>query len=304
MAKTVAFEHVSCDFCGEEKYKLRYRKPDNWLWKNQFEFPVVECVKCGLVYVNPRPTKESMKEYYPNDYHDNRNTQLHFKRYSIQSGFLPRLRYDKVLDIGCAKGDFLHFLINLYPNIDAYGVDLYSDGVNYNNINFMNKELTNCCFEENEFDIITAWAVFEHLHCPDLYFAQVSRILKQRGKFIYLVTNAESLYGRRAYAEDIPRHLYHFSEKSLSNYALKHGLKILRTTYDDRLWDGRGMGTCYYYLQRLFGVSWEKRFFRKISSFQKKIGVIGNMVDRNVFKGHWEARRKRSGIIIVECIKK
>lgn len=301
--KKILFEHVNCDFCGKREYRLRYRKPDNWLWINQFEFPVVECLECGLVYVNPRPTQESMRAYYSIDYHDGRNSEAFIKRYSIYVEFLPKLTDEKVLDIGCAKGDFLYFLKNLYPNIKTYGVPFYSDRVNFKDIIFVNKELTNCGFKDNEFDLITAWAVFEHLHSPDLYFAQVSRMLKQNGKFVFLVTNAESLYGRRAYVEDIPRHLYHFSEKSLSQYALKHGFKISRITYDDRVWDGRGHRSCYFTLQQLFGVSWENRYFKEINRFQKIIGYIGNRMDGIVFRSHWEAKQKKSGIMIVEYVK-
>jgi uncharacterized Zn finger protein len=51
-------EHVDCDLCGSADYKIRYRKSDNWLWLNYFEYPVVECPGCGLVYVNPRPPFE------------------------------------------------------------------------------------------------------------------------------------------------------------------------------------------------------------------------------------------------------
>ena len=152
----IIFEHVACDCCGEKDYKLRYRKPDNWLWVNQFEFPVVECVKCGLVYVNPRPTQESMRAYYPKDYHDSRDSEGHVKRYSIQTEFLPKLSDEKVLDIGCASGDFLHFLKELNPNIKSYGVDFYSDKVNYKDITFVNKELPDCGFKDNEFDLVTA----------------------------------------------------------------------------------------------------------------------------------------------------
>ncbi len=107
---TIVFEHVNCDLCGCGEYTVRYRKPDNWSWLNQFEFPVVECIRCGLVYVNPRPTPESMAYYYPAGYHDNRDTEAFQKRYALQLEFLPALTGEKVLDIGCARGEWLHFL--------------------------------------------------------------------------------------------------------------------------------------------------------------------------------------------------
>ena len=119
------FEHVVCDLCGCDKYKVRYRKHDNWLWLNQFEFPVVECINCGLVFINPRPTEESMSLYYPKTYHENRDTEEHIGRYRIQSEFLPVLTDEKILDIGCARGDWLVFLKEQYPDIKMYGVVLH-----------------------------------------------------------------------------------------------------------------------------------------------------------------------------------
>ena len=44
------------------------------------------------------------------------------------------------------------------------------------------------------------------------YFVKVSNVLVPGGKFIFLVTNSQSVYGKYAYKEDIPRHTYHFDK--------------------------------------------------------------------------------------------
>ena len=77
-------EHVRCDLCGSDDYRIRYRKPDNWLWLNLCEYPVVECSGCGLVYVNPRPTFQEMSNFYPPGYHSGRDDTAHLQRYSAQ----------------------------------------------------------------------------------------------------------------------------------------------------------------------------------------------------------------------------
>ena len=92
-------EHVNCDLCGSSEYRVRYRMPDLWLKKPLFEFPVVECSGCGLVYVNPRPTMESMSVFYPQHYHEGRDTQAHLDRYRIQSEILPPVTGKTVLDV-------------------------------------------------------------------------------------------------------------------------------------------------------------------------------------------------------------
>lgn len=296
-------EHVKCDLCGSKEYSVRYRKPDTWLWLNQFEYPVVECLHCGLVFVNPRPTIESMRHFYAKTYHDNRHTKEFLTRYATQAEFMPHLKSEKILDIGCARGDFLIFLKKQYPDIKLFGVDLFSDCVNSDDITFFNKMLPDADFPASEFDIVTAWAVLEHLHSPGTYFQEVSRILRKNGKFIFLVTNSESLYGKKAYNEDIPRHIYHFSEKILEQYARKYHFTMTNCRYDDRIWDGRGIGTFYHLLQEFFGVTWEKRYFKKLNLVQNLFGNAGTFLDRLIFSGHWESKCRRSGIMIVEFIK-
>ncbi len=301
--KKVILEHISCDFCGCEKYRTRYRKPDNWLYVNQYEYPVVECVDCGLVYVNPRPVQDSMGQFYPPDYHEDRNTESFRARYKIESEYLPRLENELVLDIGCASGDFLAFLKKTYSGIKTVGVDYFSKKVDYDFIQFHQKNLPDANLPGSAFDLVTAWAVFEHLHDPSSYFREVNRILKSGGRFVFLVTNSESFYGRYAYVEDVPRHTFHFSEKSLNNYAEKFGFTGVKYFYEARLWDPTGNGTFYYKLMEFFGSTWEKRYLRQDNRLQHLAGRIGRKIDSLVFRKPWEAKKRRSGIIIAEFTK-
>lgn len=296
----IKLEHIECNLCRSNKYRILYRKPDNCRWINQFEFPIVQCKSCNLVYVNPRPTLESMSYYYSNAYHTNRDTEKHIRRYQNQSDLLPALDNEKILDIGCAQGDFLMYLKKLYPNVQAYGCDYYSDRVKSSEINFCNKLLHQCKYESNYFDFVTAWAVFEHLHDPDLYFKEVYRILKPGGRFIFLVTNSESLWSRRGFREDIPRHLYHFSRKSLQKYALKNNFSFKKLLYNNKIFDGRGFGTFRFLLGRLAGVSWERLYFNELNLAQLLFLKAGSFIDKILFSIDWEQKMGRSGIIVVE----
>jgi len=296
-------ELICCDYCGCKNYKTRYRKPDNWLWLNQFEYPVVECLNCGLVYLNPRPTQNSMGLFYPDNYHEQRNSDSFKFRYTIQCEYLSPLTDHNVLDIGCARGDFLAFLKNKYPNISTVGLDYFSTKVDYDFIDFYNLKLPDSNFSSFSFDLITAWAVFEHLHDPGAHFEEVYRILKDRGKFVFLVTNSESLYGKCAYTEDIPRHTFHFSEKTLKNYANKYNFSEVNFFYETRLWDSTGTGTFYYKLMEIFGSSWEKRYLRLDNKIQKLAGIFGKFLDKLIFSFNWESRKNKSGILIAEFIK-
>lgn len=299
----LVLEHVPCDLCGADDYKVLYKKPDMLTWINNFEYPVVKCKNCGLVYVNPRPTQESMKNFYKNDYHGDREDAAHLARYDIESSFLPKLDNEKVLDIGCGPASFLKYLKRLYPNITAHGVDFFTPKVDAEGVIFHNKLLTECGFSDEEFDIITSWAVFEHSHNPGEYFSEVHRILKTNGKFVFLVTNSESLHGNKAYREDVPRHTYHFSEKTLEKYAEKFGFKMEKCVYDDRMFDGRAFGTFRYAILFAIGLSWKQIQERDYNLFQKLASKFGALLDLIVFSFHWECKLKQSGIIVVEFTK-
>jgi SAM-dependent methyltransferase len=291
-------EHIRCDLCGADKYIERYRKPDNWLFLNQFQYPVVECANCGLVYVNPRPTADDAARYYPPGYHDGRNDKMHSERYALQYAYIELCKFTSVLDIGCARGDWLGYLNQINPGLELHGVDAFSDSVNYDSVRFQNSLLYDANLESNYFDLVTAWAVLEHVHNPSAYFEVVARVLKNGGKFVFLVTNSESCYGKYAYCEDIPRHLYHFSEKTVAQYAQKFALNVINTFYDDRFWDGRGNGTFHYGIGKLFGVNWNLISLKRLSAVQRLAMRFGSMLDKIVFHFQWEARLKRSGILI------
>jgi len=296
-------EHVICDLCGSEDYSVRYRKPDNWLWLNLFEYPVVQCQKCRLVYVNPRPSFEEMRNFYPADYHDNRNEEKHLQRYSAQFDYISKIEATNILDIGCARGDWLTYIHEQWPKIDLYGVDAFSDSVNNCQIKFQKTLLPEANLPESYFDLITAWAVLEHVHTPNAYFHEISKILKNGGKFVFLATNSESIYGRYAYREDIPRHLYHFSENTLEQYAQKNGLRLDSISYEERFWDGSGRGAIRHGVEKILGISWQEIHKNEFSILNKTLLNLSTLADNFIFRYKWERYFRRSGIIVVTMSK-
>lgn len=295
---SLELEDVACDLCGARDTRERYRKPDTGRWTTDFEFPVVECLECGLVYVNPRPTPRCMSAFYSGGYHEGRDDAKHARRYARQLEHLPPLAGKSVLDVGCARGDFLAFVLARHPDVRAHGVDAYSDGVVDPRIAFDKVSLPERRFPDASFDVVTAWAVFEHLHEPSRYFADIARVLKPGGCFTFLVTNAESLWSKRAFGEDVPRHTYHYSERTLGGYAAKHGFHVRGIEFDDRIFDGRGKGTFRWKLMRAAGVGWKAYARRELSPLQHAARSAGKLADAVAFGLHWEARLRRSGMIV------
>ncbi|MGJ8620283.1 MAG: class I SAM-dependent methyltransferase, partial [Methylophilaceae bacterium] len=74
-------------------------------------------------------------------------------------------------------------------------------------------------FNEASFDIINLCHVIEHVPKPKLLFEEISRILKPGGLLIVKTPNSKALgralFNTNWFANEVPRHLYLFSERNL-----------------------------------------------------------------------------------------
>jgi SAM-dependent methyltransferase len=216
---------------------------------------------------------------------------------------LPDIDGGKVLDIGCASGDFLGYLLEQGSDFEAHGIDAFSDSVGDTRIQFKKSVLTDAGYPDNYFDCVMAWAVFEHLHHPKQYFEEVSRVLKPGKELLILVTNSESIYGRYAGTEDVPRHTYHFSRKTLSMYGRESGLRLKELIFNDDIFDGRGIGLFGMAMGRLAGLTWEIEMLDRQRLYQRVMRKIGRVIDLILFATHWEARLGMSGIMVARFVK-
>lgn len=67
MEKNFELDQITCPLCKDEKYEKIFTGSDR-LVKREGSFTVVQCESCGLRYTNPRPTRETMGYFYPDDY--------------------------------------------------------------------------------------------------------------------------------------------------------------------------------------------------------------------------------------------
>lgn len=262
----VVLESVNCNLCGSDDFKFLYKKPDTRYYISDIEFNVVKCRSCGLAFVNPRPTLSSMRFFYPKKFYQGRRAedQEARARYEREAKYLESFELGRILDIGCAGGAFLKILQD--KGWEVYGMDYFNESGNIYNLDIRYGELDDIRYPFDYFDVVTAWGVFEHLHNPMKYFKEVSRILRLGGHFVFLVTNINSLMSRYGYAEDIPRHLYFFSERTLKGFAEKSNLLLVNVEFSNDIYSGTGRDALRVNLLRRAGVSW-KHIYQAQSSF-------------------------------------
>ena len=252
-------EFVSCNLCGSVNLLEKYSMPDRHYYPDEM-FTVVECADCGLAFVNPRPDKLEIAKYYPKDFYVNFHEQE--ARYAAEIKFLRDFYTandiswkGRMLDIGTANGDFPQKMQE--EGWDVEGLEVSMNAEHGRNFPIYNCELPDIPVGDARYDLITSWAVFEHLHDPMAYFKKVGDILKPGGYFVFLVTNWDSVSSKYLMTEDVPRHLYFYSEKTTRRYLQLSGLRFINHETNDAIFSGSPENYIPWLVHRLLGKKFE-----------------------------------------------
>jgi len=203
----------------------------------------VRCEKCGLLYLNPRPTKEELAHYYPETYlahipaiDDEPSLFLRLnRRYGLSrrcKAIMARKQRGRLLDVGCGTGNFAHEM-GKFRGWEVMGLDTSQSAANYAKKRFGLEvyvgELQEACFPDQHFDVVTLWDVIEHLPDPKGSLAEIARILRTDGLLVVGASNVDSidarLFGPFWSLWEAPRHLYLFSPHTLKRMLSEVGFQ-------------------------------------------------------------------------------
>ncbi len=232
-------ESVTCNLCGSARHTAVYQLPDRKYFPAEL-FTVVECDGCGLGFVNPRPTFEEIQKHYPPEYYEefSINREHHLRRYAAEAKYLREIEKRKgpwrLLDVGCANGDFPRFM--MARGWDVEGVEVSASAQPIRDFKVYAQPFPRIPVNQPTYDAVTAWAVLEHVHDPMAYFEKAGAVIKRDGLFVFLVTNFDSLASRRLFCEDVPRHLYFFSERTVRRCLDRTGFKLERAHYRNNIY--------------------------------------------------------------------
>jgi SAM-dependent methyltransferase len=199
----------------------------------------IKCGECSLVFLNPRPTPETLSAYYNQVY----DYDPHVYRESVeeQKGWLLGLieRFwpapaGRLLEIGCSYGFFLDAARR--EGWDVQGIELSDRAAS-----FARKELglsvlratVSELYEDQPlpYDAIVAWHVIEHLTDPRKFLEEIAAMVRPGGILALRTPNIESavakLAGKAWEWMSPPDHIYLFSAHTLCCMLRACGFEIL-----------------------------------------------------------------------------
>ncbi len=241
----VAWEEAPCPLCGRDDPAMMLEAPDpvggDGLW-----FAVVRCEHCGTAYTNPRPTPDTIARFYPPDYRPHRRPRkmqqsrparplgslLFGRPCNERRGTLPWHGQGRLLDFGCGGGGFLKRMADQgwrVTGLDAAvgAVRQVQEELGLQALvgSLPHPELPPCSF-----DVVTMWHSLEHVHRPLAILREAYQLLVPGGRLVVATPNVESLpfywFGPSWFGLDLPRHLTHFTPRSLRAMLETAGFRV------------------------------------------------------------------------------
>jgi len=237
----VIYERLEkCPVCGKTEFRNKLVVEDKSVSKESFA--IQQCEACTFQFTNPRPDAAHIGRYYESEEYVSHNSGaggVINQAYKVARYFTMRRKValvnqraskGRLLDYGCGTGHFLAAakadgwqVAGWEPNARAREEATERVGQPIGTESLVQ-------FQPASFDTITLWHVLEHVHNLNETLAQLISLLKPDGTLLIAVPNVDSLdaqhYRQDWAAYDVPRHLYHFSPKTMTQLLKKHKMQV------------------------------------------------------------------------------
>ncbi|HHY46004.1 MAG TPA: class I SAM-dependent methyltransferase [Firmicutes bacterium] len=219
-------------------------------------YTVVKCLRCGFIYVIPRPGLPDLESIYeesyftgqgPYGYKPGENYLYDDTRLGI---FVERIatieRYRKppgfMVDVGCANGFSLRAARD--RGWECIGIDISEFAVNFARerygLNVIRGTLRQVALGDASVDVLTMWDFIEHVPSPREECMEANRIVKPGGILALSTPDAdapnpspESCDPAKAafWQADPPEHLQYFNASTISRLLADTGFHVVNLIF-------------------------------------------------------------------------
>lgn len=248
-ARGPSMTYLPCDLCGrtDARFLMTCERLDG---------PLVQCRRCGLVYVGERREDFAFSRFDPERSRRlaERVRALALVDEEVEAREAPirervmqeRLQWvrrfvasGRLLEIGCADGAFLALAAR--AGFHAHGVEpdptTSARARQHTGIHVFPGTLADAQYPAASFDVVVLFHVLEHLDSPRRALQEIHRVLRPGGVVVLETPNIASvwfrLFGRR-WRQFIPDHYYFFSPATLTRLLEENGFRVLALTHPRR----------------------------------------------------------------------
>jgi len=234
-ADSVDSASLQCPVCDAASPAKFLEAPDRFHGRKEL-YTLLQCSKCSVVWLDRPPSPLEMGQHYGRDYDRAISSagEATIDRWRGRCETLSSYKNGgRILDLGCSSGSFLSALPR--DRWELFGIEMSQEVADRARarcgVDVFVGDILDAPFPPGYFDAITCIHVFEHLYKPKEVLVKIAEWLKPGGIFYTLMPNIDSaafrFFKSYWYALELPRHLFHFSPRSLSYLTNSVGLKVL-----------------------------------------------------------------------------
>lgn len=237
--------HDHCPLCQSANIGEFLNAKDHSI--SQENFSIWQCGDCTFTFTQDAPDPAAIGPYYKGEEyisHSDSKEGVVNKLYHKARDFMLGRKYQLVdrlvkgknlLDVGTGTGYFLDYMQRKQYQVTGVEIDgaAREYGAKKFGVTIHPPEFLTQGAQTAGYDAITLWHVLEHLYTPLKDLQTFHQLLNADGVLVIAVPNYTSAdaqqYGAHWAAYDVPRHLWHFSPKTMEAMTGKAGFKLLET---------------------------------------------------------------------------
>ena len=229
-----------CPICGNSSYITHLSVKDYRLNKVNHEISLIKCTNCGHAWQDPIPEEINLFQYYDENFYESKGVKFHLRDQlinAIQFYGLPQSikeifggRAIKILDYGCGQGQLMAYLTRLGHDVEGCEISKSGREISKKRYGFVIHDASDDFFAKNieKYDLVILSHVLEHFPNPIEYVEKLKKLISRNGYIAVDVPNINSweasIYKGIYIHLDIPRHVHHYTKKSLKILMGKFGL--------------------------------------------------------------------------------